>query len=190
MKFRFLPLTLSGLLLVLLSGCLGLTLGTHSETETLPAVTIPGANLPANLDVALGLALSAPELDIGPESALVTFVSVRVLKLQILEASERDANEDGTPDSFDFVSGIDVFIRGDFEGTTRQLLIATLPENDPQVRSASRTLELTIADDNNDVFDFLLLPNGYDIVLDLKGTVPNDNVVISGEFAYRIGLGI
>jgi len=104
MKFRFLPLTLPSLLLILLSGCLGLTLGTRSETETLPTVTIPGANLPANLDVALGLSLSAPELDIGAESALVTFVSVRVLKLQILEASERDANEDGTPDSFDFVS--------------------------------------------------------------------------------------
>ena len=191
MKSRLNHLFVFCSVLVTLSACnLGLTLGTRSMTEILPLVTVPGAPLPVDLEFSLGLALASPELDIGSESALVTFVSVRVLTLQILNSSELDdANEDGDLDNFDFLTGAQIFIRGNFNGTTNQLLIASLPEDDPQIGSSARTLELTV-NDNNDVFDFLLLPDGYEILLDLDGAVPPDNVTLSGELVYRIGLGV
>jgi len=172
------------------SACnLGVTLGTRSMTEVLPTLTVPGAPLPVDLDLSIGLALASPEIDIGSESALVTFVSVRNLTLQILATSELDEIEDGLPDNFDFLTGATVFLRGDFDGTTNQLLIATLPETDPQIGASLRRIELTI-DNDNDVFDFLLLPNGYEIVIELDGSIPADSVTLAGEITYRIGLGL
>lgn len=190
MKSRFLSLSTSSLLLVMLVACdLGLTLGTRSTTENLPTVTVPGATLPLDLTVSFGLVLESPELNIGSEEALVTFVSVRRLNLQILNSSELDEGEDGIADNFDFLSSANIYIRGDFEGVTRQLKIASLEENDPQIGSSTRFLDLPV-NDNNNVFDFLLLPNGYEIVLDLVGTVPEDSVTFAGQLTYRIGLGI
>ena len=177
----------SGVLLAAVTAC-GVTLGSRSITENLPAVTVPGAALPAELGLSLGLALSSPELDIGAESALVTFISVRDLILQIQQTSEtQDSIEDGAPDNFDFLTSANIFIRGEFEDATRIMLIATLPENDPQIGAATRNLDFTVVDNN--VFDFLLLPNGYDIVLELEGSIPADNVTFTGQLTYRVGIG-
>ena len=59
-----------------------------------------------------------------------------------------------------------------------------------RIASAARSLELTVVNNETDVLDFLLAPNGYDIVLGITGTVPADNVLISGEIRYRVGVGI
>ncbi len=178
-------------LALLLSACdAGLTLGTRAMTEPLPVVTIPGALLPVELSLSAGLALPSPELDLGSGSDFVSFVRVRNLRLNILDTSDQDQIEDGALDNFDFVSALNVSIRANFNGTTNELLIATLPDGDPQIASAARNLNLTVVNSETDVLDFLLAPGGYDIVLGFSGTVPADNIVLSGEIRYRIGVGI
>lgn len=187
LRFVFIACGLS----VLLGACgVGLTLGTRAMTEQLPVVTIPGAALPVELQLSAGLSLASPEIDLGSGENFVSFVRVRNLRLNIIEASDQDQIEDGALDSFDFLSTLDVSIRADFNGRTNELMIATLPDGDPQIASAARSLELTVVNSETDVLDFLLAPNGYDIVLGITGTVPADNVLISGEIRYRVGVGI
>ena len=181
----------SSSLLFLLSACdAGLTLGTRTMTEPLPVVTIPGARLPIDLSLSAGLSLASPELDLGSGSNFVSFVNVRNLRLNILEESDQDQIEDGALDSFDFLSALNVSIRANFNGVTNELFIATLPAGDPQIASAARSLNLTVVNSETDVLDFLLAPGGYDIVLGISGTVPSDNIVLSGEIRYRLGVGI
>lgn len=188
---RLHSLLISSYLLLLLSACdAGITLGTRAMTEPLPVVTIPGARLPVELRLSAGLSLASPELDLGSGSDFVSFVNVRNLRLNILEESDQDQIEDGAIDSFDFLSALDVSIRADFNGVTNELFIATLPVGDPQIASAARNLELTVLNSETDVLDFLLAPGGYDIVLSISGTVPSDNIILSGEIRYRLGVGI
>lgn len=190
MKLKLRSITVTLILLSSLSACgLGFTVGTRAMTETLPVVTIPGAVLPAALTTSLVLALASPEIDLGSEENFVTFVRVRNIQLQILNSSEQDSNEDGALDSFDFISGLDVSIRAEFDGVVNELPIATLPDGDPQFGSAARILDLTITS-SADIFDFLLAPGGYDIVLSISGNVPPDNVVLSGLVRFRAGLGL
>lgn len=178
------------MLISTLSACdLGVTLGTRAMTEALPVVSIPGATLPADLSFSIGLALDSPEIDIGSEANFVTFVRARNIQLQILDSSEQDANEDGALDSFDFLTGLEVSIRAQFNGVVNELPIARLPDGDPQFGTAARILDLTVISDA-DIFDFLLAPGGYDIVLNLTGTIPADTVVVSGFVRFRVGLGI
>ncbi len=189
MKRSIRSIALSLILLPILSACdLGVTLGTQSMTETLPVFTIPGAVLPADLSTSLGLALASPEIDLGSESNFVTFVRVRNVQLQILDLSDQDSNEDGALDSFDFLSALEVSIRAEFDGVVNEIVIARLPDGDPQFATAARTLDLSVVS-NADIFDFLLVPGGYDIVLNISGTIPADNVVLSGSVRYRVGLG-
>lgn len=155
----------------------------------LPTITIPGAPLPVDLRVSTGVALANPELDIGTGSEIVSFVRVRNVELNILEASDQDSIEDGAQDSFDFLSGLDVTIRADFNGVTNELFIATLPDGDPQIGSATRNLTLTVVNNEADVLDYLLAPGGYEIVLGITGIVPQDNIILSGFLRYRLGLG-
>ncbi len=157
--------------------------------EVLPVATIPGAVLPAPLSTTLGLALASPEIDLGSGENFVTFVRIRNVQLQILNRSDQDSNEDGALDSFDFLSALEVSIRAEFDGVVNEVLIARLPDGDPQFGSAARTLDLSIVS-NADIFDFLLAPGGYDIVLNITGTIPPDAVVLSGFVRYRVGLGL
>lgn len=177
-------------MLASLSACgIDLTVGTRSMIDALPVATIPGAVLPVDLSASIGLALASPDLDLGSEANFVTFVRVRNVQLQILNASEQDSNEDGALDSFDFLNALEVSIRATFNGVVNEVVIARLPDGDPQFASAARALELTIVS-NADIFDFLLAPDGYDIVLNINGTIPPDNVVLSGFVRYRVGLGL
>jgi len=179
------------LLSSLLAACdLGVTLGTRTMTEPLPVVTIPGAPLPVDLNLTLGVALDNPALDIDFGSEFVSFIFVRNLRLDILDASDRDSLEDGAEDSFDFVNALDVSIRADFDGVTNELFIATLPDGDPQLGTATRSLELTVVNNESDVFDYLIAPGGYEVVLNVIGSVPSDSIILSGEIRYRLGVGI
>ncbi len=175
---------------VTLSACdAGLTLGTQSRTDILPVVTIPGARVPDELELSVRLSLASPELELGAGSNIVSSVRVRNLRLVILDLSEISGVEDGALDSFDFLSSIEVSIRADFNGRTNQKLIAVLPDGDPQIGTAARSLTLTVVNNDSDVLDFLLAPGGYDVVLGLGGNIPADDVVLSGEIRYRLGLG-
>lgn len=181
-------ITTSIILISILTAC-GLTVGTRSMIEALPVVTIPGAVLPVELSTSLGLALASPEIDLGSGENFVTFVRIRNVQLQILDSSDQDSNEDGAQDSFDFLSALEVSIRAEFDGVVNEILIARLPDGDPQFGAAARTLDLSIVS-NADIFDFLLAPGGYDIVLNISGTVPPDAIVLSGLVRYRVGLGL
>jgi len=112
------------------------------------------------------------------------------MTLNILDTSELDSNDDGAEDSFDFLTGLSIFIRANFNGTTNELLIATLPDGDPQFGSAARELVLTVIARNDDVLDYLEASGGYDVVLRLSGSVPADDVLISGVTRYRVGVGL
>ena len=176
--------------IVVLSVSCDTTLGTRSETERLPTFTIPGAQIPTELEIGLGLAINNPQIDLGAGSSFVTFVTLRNLTLNILDVSDVDSNDDGAEDSFDFLTGLDISLRADFNGKTNELMVATLPDGDLQFGSAARELALTIVSSNIDVLNFLEASGGYDVVLDLKGSVPPDNVTISGSLRYRVGLGL
>ncbi|MDC0434192.1 hypothetical protein OAM69_00960 [bacterium] len=177
-------------MIVLLSiGC-DTTLGTHTETERLPTFTIPGATVPSTLEIGLGLAINNPQIDLGAGDSFVTFVTLRGLTLNILDISDVDSNDDGAQDSFDFLIGLDISLRADFNGKTNELMVATLPDGDLQFGSAARELRLTIVSSNIDVLDFLQASDGYEVVLDLQGSIPPDNVTITGALRYRVGLGL
>ena len=176
-------------LLALLTACGDVTVGTRSMTDQLPVITIPGTALGSLLQLSIGASFTSQQLDLGSGEDFVTSVTVRNMDLNILDTSELDANEDGALDSFDFLTGLDISIRADFGGNTNQLLIATLPDGDPQFGSAARNLELTVVNSNTDVLDFLLAPGGYDIVMGFSGNIPSDDVIVSGEIRYRVGLG-
>ncbi len=173
---------------LLLISC-GPTLGTRSMTEVLPVITVPGAPLPSALNLALGVAVTQPRIDLGSGESFVTSVRVRNITLNILDASDNDAIDDGAIDSFDFLTGLTVSLRAEFNGRTQEVLVATLPDGDAQFGSAARTLALTVLNSQNDVLDFILAPGGYDVVLGLEGQFPADNVLISGSIRYRVGVG-
>ena len=182
---------LAVIFLLFVTACdLGITLGTQARIEPLPVITVPGSTLPVDfLTLSVGLALASPNLDLGAGENFVSFVRVRNLRLDILDLSEQDPLEDGALDSFDFLSGIDVSIRANFNGRENELLIATLPDGDPQIGTAARSLDLTVVNSNTDVLDFLLAPEGYDVVLNFIGNVPTDDIILSGELRYRLGIG-
>ena len=172
-----------------ITGC-DTTLGTQARTDQLPTIRVPGAPIPIALEISLGAAIANPPIDLGSASNFVTFVRIRNLTLNILDTSELDRNDDGAEDSFDFLTGLSISIRAEFNGKSNELLIATLPDGDPQFGSAARELVLTIVAPNTDVLDFLEASGGYDVVLSLSGSVPPDDVLISGAIRYRIGIGI
>ena len=176
--------------LAVLSVACDTTLGTKSFTDPLPQFTVPGAPLPSELGLSLTLGLPNPAIDLGAGSSFVTFVTLRNLTLSILDSSDVDSNDDGAQDSFDFLTGLNIRIRADFNGKTNELLVATLPDGDPQFASAARELTLTIVNGNIDVLDFLEASGGYEVILDLNGTIPPDNIILSGTIRYRVGLGL
>ena len=171
------------------TGC-DVTLGTRSMTDPLPIIRVPGAPIPSTLQVSLGVAIPNPAIDLGSGSSFVTFVAIRNLVLNITDESDFDSNDDGAEDSFDFLTGLSVSIRADFNGTTNELLVATLPDGDPQFGTAARELVLTVVSPNINVLDFLDASGGYEVVLRLDGSVPADDILISGAIRYRVGLGV
>lgn len=178
-----------GLLATLAVAACDTTLGTRSQTETLPTFQIPGAALPSSLRISLGVGIANPNIDLGSGDNFVTFVTIRNINLSILDTSDTEATDDGAKDSFDFLTGLDVLLRADFDGRSNELRVATLPDGDPQFASAARDLTLTVVTPNTNVLDFLDARDGYDVVLRINGSVPADNVIVSGTIRYRVGLG-
>ena len=173
---------------VVLSGCGDFTLATRSMTDTLPAVTIPGAPIPTELNLEIDLAIDGRLFEVEADSIFLTFARLRELQLVILSISDTDPLEDGAIDSFDFLQGIEVSIRARFDGVVNERLVAFLPDGDPQISAAARVLNLTTT--SFDLLDFLQASGGYELVLSFSGSVPPDNIIISGLARYRIGVGI
>ena len=173
--------------LVLLAGC-DQTIGTSAQVDVLPVVTVPGNPLPINLNLGLSIVIDSESIDVEADSRFLTSARVRNLQLNILNASDTDALEDGAEDSFDFVTGLSISIRADFNGETIERVVAFLPDGDPQFGTAARDLVLTV--DDFDVLDFLQADSGYELVLQLAGQIPPDNIILSGTVRYRVGVGL
>ena len=176
-------------LAVLVAAC-DTKLGTQETTERLPQFVIPGARIPVELEISLDLAIPNPAIDLGAGSTFVTSVGIRNLTLNILDISDVDSTDDGAEDSFDFLTSLSISIRANFRGRTNELLVATLPDGDPQFGSAARELKLTTVNSNINFLDFLQASGGYQVILSLSGTIPPDNVIVAGSLRYRAGLGI
>lgn len=173
--------------LVLLAGC-DQTIGTSAQVDVLPVVTVPGNPLPINLNLGLSIVIDSESIDVEADSRFLTSARVRNLQLNILNASDTDALEDGAEDSFDFVTGLSISIRADFNGEIIERVVAFLPDGDPQFGTAARDLVLTV--DDFDVLDFLQADSGYELVLQLAGQIPPDNIILSGTVRYRVGVGL
>lgn len=175
--------------ITLLAACSGkTTLGTKSLNETLPSVTIPGFPLQVPLSGSIPVPLSAEAQSVSDDTEFVTFAKLRSLRLDILDSSESDANEDSAMDNFDFLSSMQIFISAVVGGEASELLVASLPEGDPQIGNGSRMMTFTVED--VDVLDYIEAPGGYGLRLEGAGFVPPDNVVIGGEIRYRVGIGL
>ncbi len=176
------------LTVLFLAACSEATLGSKSLTESLPATTIAGApvTVPMTGDIEIPLSSDADSVSDGTQ--FVTSVNLRNLTLNILDASEQQGDEDGAMDDFDFLSGMEVFMTARFGGQDRQVLVASLPEGDPQVGSGTRSLTLTV--ENVDVLDYLEAPSGFGLQVRGQGTTPPDNVVFGGQARFRVGLGV
>jgi len=172
---------------VVIAGC-DQTLGTSAMTDVLPVVTIPGTPFPIDLGLSLGIAIDSEAIDVEADSRFLTSARVRNLELNILNASDNDAREDGAEDSFDFLSGLSIAIRADLNGIVDERLLAFLPDGDPQFGTAARSLVLSVVD--FDVLDYLQADNGYELVLQITGQVPPDNIILSGTVRYRVGVGL
>ena len=173
--------------LVLLAGC-DQTIGTSAQVDVLPVVTVPGNPLPLDLNLGLSIVIDSESIDVEADSRFLTSARVRNLQLNILNASDTDALEDGAEDSFDFLTGLSIAIRADFNGETIERVVAFLPDGDPQFGTAARDLVLTV--DDFDVLDFLQADSGYELVLQLAGQIPPDNIILSGTVRYRVGVGL
>ena len=173
---------------VFLSACSEATLGSKSLTESLPATTIAGAPVAVRTIGDIVVPLSSDADSVADSTQFVTSIKLRNLTLNILDASEQQSDEDGAMDDFDFLSGMQVFMTARFGGQDRQVLVASLPEGDPQIGSGSRSLVLTV--ENVDVLDFLESPSGFGLLVRGQGTTPPDNVVFGGEARFRVGLGL
>jgi len=182
-------LTLLALTALLLNACSGkTTLGSKSLSETLPEATIPGFPVQVPLSGSIPLPLTAEAASAADETEFVTSARLRSLTLNILDSSESEANEDGAMDNFDFLSSMQIFIHAVLNGEESEALVASLPEGDPQIGNGSRSMTLTV--ENVDVLDYIEAPGGYGLRLQGSGFVPPDDVVISGEIRYRVGVGI
>ena len=175
-------------LFFVLAACSDTTLGTKSFDETLPTTTIPGFPLQIALSGSIPVPLTAEAQSVADDTEFVTFATLRSLSLNILDSSESDANDDGAMDTFDFLTSMQVFVNAEINGALSEILVASLPEDDPQVGSGSRELVLTVED--VDVLDYLEAPGGYGLRVQGSGTVPPDDVVFNGDLRYRVGIGI
>lgn len=173
---------------IVLSGCGDITLATRSMTDSIPVITVPGAPLPTTLNLSFDVAIDGQLFGIEADSRFITFARLLELKLVILDSSDTDPLEDGAVDSFDFLQGLEVSIRARFGGEIVEQPLAFLPEGDPQIGAAARTLLLEST--RGDVLDFLQASGGYELIFSLQGTVPPDNIIISGLARYRVGVGI
>jgi len=177
-----------------LAGCSDTTVGTKSFQES-EVFTIPG--------VPLNIALPQITLDdipwpinIADQPAyqdanfdFLTSIHVRDLVFEITPESSQlasDPNEDGSPDSFDFVSDLKFSLRATIDGTPTEVEIADLPMNDPQIASNATSLSMNVKD--VDIRD--LIENDPEIIISITGTPPPDNVIVKASIRFRVGVGI
>lgn len=197
LKFtRFTPVRcavpITGLSLAL-SACSGTTLGHFDSDENLPetriessaiASFIPSVLPSQNLDVSSSESFQQEEFD------YLTSIEIEALSLEITDSSTDTSNdtlEDGEPDNFNFMSGVDIYIEAEFDGQTNRELIGSVPEDDSQLTDSVQTLNFTMT--GLDVLDYVEAESGYSVQIQASGESPPDAVIFDGEVSYRVGIG-
>ncbi|MEM7259666.1 MAG: hypothetical protein AAF404_20010 [Pseudomonadota bacterium] len=176
-----------------LTGCSDVTLGHFSVDEEIPESTVQGIGLSQTLP----LTFATFPMDVTSQAAYqqedfdyLTEVSLRRLVLSIDNKSdmpEHDAFEDGNDDNFDFLSSLEISVEAVLDGQEQSVVVARLTEDDPQIASGTRELQLTTT--GADILDFIEAEGGYEVTIDGRGTVPPDDVIYAGKATYRLGLG-
>ena len=190
-------LTCSALLLAALglglSGCSGTTLGHFDTEETLPESRVEGSAVASILPAVLpSLALDVTSTDSfeSEQFDFLTSIQVDSLRLDITDSStdqSEDTLEDGIADNFDFLASIEIYIQTETDGETRQELIGSIPESDPQLSASAQSISFTMT--GVDILDFVESDAGYEIQIQASGESPRDAVIFDGEVTYRVGVG-
>ena len=176
----------------LLSSCSDTTLGTKSfeETESFKIPFIPspiplsGITLPT---IGIDIGLAAQEAYQDGDFDFVTSVNLSSITFEISPGSNDpaiDTNEDGNLDSFEFVSALEISMRAD---GGEPVLIATLPDSDPQIASNTDTLRMVVERDE-DIRD-LIEGDNPTLLVDITGAIPPDAVMVNASIRFRVGIG-
>lgn len=185
--------TLSSVLASALGACDGTTLGHFDVDEALPETRIEGSAVAAILpDVLPPMAqdVSASESFQSEDYDYLTSVQLERLALNITASSDddrTDALEDGEPDNFDFLTRVDIYIQGEFDGEIRRDLVGQIPEDDPQLSAAARSVDFQMT--GVDILRYLESDNGYEVQIQASGDAPADAVIFDGDVRYRVGVG-
>lgn len=178
------------------AACSDTTVGTRSFDEV-KSFTVP--NIGGS--IATGLTLSLPDIPIAIDLAeqeayadgdfdFVTSVRVREIVFTIAPDSADplfDRIEDGNPDSFEFVSGLNISLSADVGGVLTTVAIADLPENDPQIASNATSLTMNVNSDEN-IRD-LIEGEDVNLLVSVIGRIPPDNVKVDADIRFRVGIG-
>ncbi len=195
-NFKYLS-TAACLLGLLMTGCSDTTLGSFSASENLPSpLKIPGTTLitlqtTEPLSFEFDLNITESEDYSKNDFDYVTEVTLKALQLSILPISESPdedpAGEDGNMDDFDFITGLEIFLKATIDGQLQEVRVASLPDGDPQFGSGTRVLNLTVT--NADIRDYIEAPGGYVLRVSVAGSVPPDYVIADARVDYRVGVG-
>ena len=176
----------------------GTTLGTVTIDEDLPPTRVQGAGpiagrvLPTVLP-AMALDVERTDAYESGDYASITRIAVSGLELSVRSPESEDAGsdtfEDGMPDDLSFFDRLDVYIVAEIDGRQQTRLLGGLPENDPALDPdrAARTVALDMT--GVDILDFVEAEGGYEVRLQVGGTLPPDDVVFDGEVEYEVGVG-
>lgn len=176
-----------------LSGCEGTTLGHFDTEETLPETRVEGSTITSVLPTVLppiALDVTSTESFAGEDYDYLTSIQIESLELDITESStdqSEDTLEDGEPDSFDFLSSMEIYIQAEIDGETSQTLIGSIPESDPQLGASAQSISFTMT--GVDILDYVESDTGYDIQILASGQAPQDAVIFDGSVEYRVGVG-
>jgi len=180
-------------LLAAVIGCANTTLARISVNEDVPETRVQGAGLISLLPLSLStLSLDATSTEdyASEEFDYVTEIKFKSLSFDITASStdsSTDSFEDGVDDNFDFIDGMELYIKATFDGEEQQTRVAYLDAEDAQIGSGSNHLALSI--DNVDILDYVEADEGYEIVVNATGSVPPDDVIFDGKAVYRVGIG-
>jgi len=189
-------LTGTGLCCLALLGCSGdTTLGSKSFEETIGPLTIRGASfvqLPLDIpDFRFPLNLTEQPGYDEDDLDFATSVKIRDIIFRIDADSTNpavDQFEDGNPDTFEFLSSLNLSLCEADSCEETAVPVANLPINDPQISSNTQSLSLIVED--QDIRDIIEAPGGSLLVIGVQGATPVDFVRVSADIRFRVGIGI
>jgi len=177
---------------VFMASCSGGVIGHVDVEQAFPSVTVQG-NATGGL---LPPSFASFTVDVTQEPSyqngdfdFAKTIQLDSLMLTITSDSEgaTDNIEDGSPDNFDFVDSMQIYVMGTFNGQSEEVLVASLATGDPQLNSQRRNIVLEMT--GADILGFVEAPGGYQVQVRASGNLPPDDVIFNGRAVYRVGVG-